>query len=433
MASADAPVVLLIGAPLPPPYGGIARYMQLCLPAMAWKGFRVRILQPDQGIEPQPLAGLPLDADVKTEVFSYPGLVQLAGWFLRRPTTALRLFAWYATALVRRPRFSTKQLAATACWIRSAEILLGEERPSIVHAFDWPWTQGAAAVILADRYGGKSMMSFFGDVLPHRDELTQFDSFSRPFYSISRAVLREADLVASMTEHCRRLVRHVDLLPEEVALVRVMGDMKPFHPEVDGSAVRARHAPDDGPLILFVGQVRPRKGPQILVEALPQVREQHPETRLVIVGPDHDYANELRAIAGNLGLADAVDIVGIVDDDALPEYYAAADLFVFPTLTTIECLGLTFVQAMFSGVPVIATRIAGAPEVIRDGHDGLLVEPGDPKGLAERTVAVLDRAPEEQAALGLQGRERALQLFDEDEVLGDLFRAYDQLLGQARE
>ena len=73
------------------------------------------------------------------------------------------------------------------------------------------------------------MMSFFGDVLPHQDELAQFDSLSRPFQATSRAVLHETDLVASMTEHCRQLVRHVDLLPDDVALVRVMGDMKPFH------------------------------------------------------------------------------------------------------------------------------------------------------------------------------------------------------------
>ena len=428
MVSADAPLVLLIGAPLPPPYGGIARYMQLCLPAMASKGFRVRVLQPDQGIEPHPLAGLPLDADVKTDVFSYPGLVRLACWFLRRPATALRLIAWYAPALLRRPRFSTKQLAATACWIRSAEILLGEDRPSIVHAFDWPWSQGAAAVVLADRHDGKSMMSLFGDVLPHLDELTQFDSVSRPFHKTSRTVLRETDLVASMTEHCRRLVRHVDLLPDEVALVRVMGDMKPFHPEVDGSALRARYAPGGAPLILFVGHVRPRKGPQVLVEALPQVRERHPDTRLVIVGPDHDYADEIRAIARKLGVADAVAIVGVVDDDVLPEYYAAADLFVFPTLTTIECLGLTFVQAMFSGVPVIATRIAGAPEVIRDGEDGFLVDPGDPDALAARASKVLAFSRDERRALGARARARAMELFDEEAVLGDLFRAYERLL-----
>jgi phosphatidylinositol alpha-1,6-mannosyltransferase len=204
--------------------------------------------------------------------------------------------------------------------------------------------------------------------------------------------------------------------------------MRSFHPGVDGSNLRARHAPDGGPLILFVGQVRPRKGPQVLLEALPAIRAEHPTARIVVVGPDHGYADELRDIAGTLGVADAVDIVGVVGDDVLPEYYAAADLFVFPTLTTIECLGLTFVQAMFAGTPVIATRIAGAPEVIRDGEDGYLVEPGDPQALAARAAEVLRLSPEQRAALSARARERVEELFDQDAVLGDLLRAYDRLL-----
>ena len=334
----------------------------------------------------------------------------------------------YAHAVLRRPGFAGKQLAATACWIRAGEELLGGERPSITHAYDWPWSHGAAAVLLAETRGGKSMVSLFGDVLPHLDELTQFDAVSRPFLTTSRTVLRRADLVASMTEHCRRLVRHVDVLPDEVALVRVMGDMQPFHPGVDGTELRGRHAPEGGPLILFVGHVRPRKGPQILIKALPEIRERHPGTRLVLVGPDHGYVDELHAIAEQLGVADAVDVVGVVDDNALPRYYAAADLFVFPTLTTIECLGLTFVQAMFAGTPVIATRIAGAPEVIRDGEDGYLVEPGDPDALAARATEVLALSPEERSALGARARKRVAELFDQEEVLGDLFRAYDRLL-----
>jgi len=424
----DGPLVVLIGAPLPPPYGGIARYMQLCIPAMARRGYRLRIIQPDQGVEPLPLANLPPQADLETAVYAYPGPARLAAWLLRRPGTAFRLLSLYAHALVRQPGFATRQLAATTCWLRTAEELLGAERPSITHAYDWPWSHGAAAVVLAENRGGKSMISLFGDVLPHLDELTQFDSVSRPFVRTSRTVLRRADLVASMTEHCRRLVRHVDLLPDDVALVRVLGDMKPFHPGVDGTALRRRHAPGGGPLILFVGHVRPRKGPRVLLDALPKIRDKHPGARAVIVGPDHGYADELRTIAAALGVTEAVDIVGIVDDEALPTYYAAADLFVFPTLTTIECLGLTFVQAMFAGVPVIATRIAGAPEVIRDGQDGFLVEPGDAVALADRAVELFDLPRDERAALGARGRERVMELFDEDDILEDLFRAYDRLL-----
>ena len=190
-----------------------------------------------------------------------------------------------------------------------------------------------------------------------------------------------------MTRHCRDLVIHVGISPNDVLLVRVIGDMAPFHPEVDGREIRARHLDGDGPMLVFVGQIRPRKGPQILIEALPAILERHPKARAVFVGPDHDFVPELRRSAESLAVADAVDFVGAVSDEDLPAYYAAADVFVFPTMTTIECLGLTFVQAMFVGTPVIATRIAGAPEVIRDGDDGFLVEPGDAHALAQRCRA----------------------------------------------
>jgi glycosyltransferase involved in cell wall biosynthesis len=82
---------------------------------------------------------------------------------------------------------------------------------------------------------------------------------------------------------------------------------------------------------------------------------------------------------------------------------------------------------MFSAVPVIATRIAGAPEVIRDGEDGFLVDPGEPEELATRAAEVLALSRDERKALGARARARAMELFDEEAVLGDLFRAYDQL------
>ena len=241
------PLVLLIGAPLPPPYGGIARYMQLCLPAMARKGYRLRIVQPDQEVEPQ--ATRTGFRPTRTSRWPSSRIRAPCGW---RPGSCVGPGSRPGSSLcMRTPSCDAraspaKQLAATACWIRAGEELLGGERPSITHAYDWPWSHGAAAVLLAETRGGKSMVSLFGDVLPHLDELTQFDAVSRPFLTTSRKVLRRADLVASMTEHCRRLVRHVDVLPDEVALVRVMGDMQPFHPGVDGTELRGRHAPEGG-------------------------------------------------------------------------------------------------------------------------------------------------------------------------------------------
>jgi phosphatidylinositol alpha-1,6-mannosyltransferase len=419
------PLVLLIGAPLPPPYGGVARYIQLLLPTLARRGFRIHVVHPGRGPAP-PLPNLPDGSELTAVVVEYPGAIRLIAWLLRRPRALATILRWYARALVRAPGYAIRELAMTASLIRSGERLLDGERPAIVHGFDTPWSYGVATLLLAQETGAKSMFSFFGDVLPHAAELEHFEAAGRSFAPASRAVLEGVDLAASMTNHCRELVRSLGLPPEDVALVRVIGDMDPFDPQVDGQPVRGRHG--DGPILLFVGHVRARKGPQVLVEALPAVRARFPDARAVFVGPDYGHAAEVLSLAKRLGVEDAIDVVGTVGDDELPSYYAAADVFVFPTMTTIECLGLSFVQAMFAGVPVVATRIAGAPEVIRDGRDGRLVEPGDAQALAQAINELLDLPQEERRALGLRGRERASELFEKQAVLDDLLRSYDGLL-----
>lgn len=419
------PLVLLIGAPLPPPYGGVARYIQLLLPALVRRGFRVHVVHPGRDPAP-PLPDLPDGHELKAVVVEYPGAIRLVTWLLRRPQSLATLLRWYGRALVRTPRYAIRELAMTACLIRSGERLLDGERPGIVHGFDTPWSYGAATLLLARATGAKSMFSFFGDVLPHAAELEHFDAAGRSFAPASRAVLEGVDLAASMTNHCRELVRSLGLPPEDIALVRVIGDMDPFDPKVDGQPVHGRHG--GGPILLFVGHVRARKGPHVLVETLPAVRERFPDAKAVFVGPDYGYAEEVQSLAKRLGVEDAIDIVGPVGDDELPSYYAAAEVFVFPTVTTIECLGLSFVQAMFAGVPVVATRIAGAPEVIRDGLDGRLVEPGDAQALAKAINELLGLPPEERRALGQRGRQRALELFEKQAVLDDLLRSYDGLL-----
>jgi glycogen(starch) synthase len=422
-ADLNGPLVLLIGAPLPPPYGGVARYIQLIVPALLRRGYRVRIVHPGRG----PAADVSdLEGDIENVVVEHPGIARLMLWLLGRPASFATLLRWYAKPLVRVPTYAIRELGMTAALVRSAERLLRDERPSIVHGFDTPWSYGAATVLAARSRGGRTMFSFFGDVLPHTSELEHFDATSEPFVGVSRAVLEEVDLAASMTNHCRELVRHVGLSPDRVALVRVIGEMKPFASAGSPEYIRNRHG--NGPFLLFVGHLRARKGPQLLVEALPEIRREHPDVRAIFVGPDYGLKDELLVSAQRFGVDDVVDLVGSVDDADLPSYYAAADVFVFPTTTTIECLGLSFVQAMFAGVPVVATKIAGAPEVIRDGIDGKLVEPGDAAELATGIADLLAQPEADRRALGLRGQERVRVLFEKQAVLDDLLDAYTRLL-----
>jgi glycosyltransferase involved in cell wall biosynthesis len=423
-ASSDRPLVLILGGFLPPPYGGIAKYMKESIPRVLQAGWRVMNVQP-----PAPAAN-PLFTDrpgYRTDLVRRRFPAALLRLALREPRVFAELLR--LTAPVRRLGVGrhTALLAWIAAWYEAGRRVVDREPVAVIHAYDTPWLQGVAGLLLARRCGARFLMTTFGEVLPHSDELVQLEQGSDAYAPLVRHVLDRADTVASMTEHCANQVAHAGWERRRVEIVPLVLGMRSFHPGVDGADVRARHAPSGEPLLLFVGQVRPRKGPQTLLPALAAVRAGGVPARLLLVGPDHGFAGELRTQAEALGVAEHVVFTGTVSDDELPRYYAACDVFLFPTCTAIECLGLSFVQAMFSGKPVIATRIAGAPEVIRDGVDGWLVEPNAADAFADRILALLRAPAADREALGRAAHDRAHALYDEEKVLGDLLRTYERL------
>jgi glycosyltransferase involved in cell wall biosynthesis len=130
-----------------------------------------------------------------------------------------------------------------------------------------------------------------------------------------------------------------------------------------------------------VALFRPRKGLEVLLESLAILVGQGERVRLRAVGDfeTRDYRDHVLALAQKLGIADRIDWTGFTSD--VPAELALIDVFVLPSRFG-EGLPMVLLEAMAAGLPTVATRVEGIPEVIRDGHDGLLVEPDDARGLA---------------------------------------------------
>jgi glycosyltransferase involved in cell wall biosynthesis len=190
-------------------------------------------------------------------------------------------------------------------------------------------------------------------------------------------------------------------------------------PAGDAAPPGAKQAP---PTLITVGRLVARKGHAALIEALALVRGRVPGTRLVIVG-DGPERPALEALAARRGMGAAVTFAGTVHPAA--PLLAAADVFVFPSLT--EPQGLALLDAFVAGTPVVASRTGGIPEMLRDDVEGLLVEPGNSPALADAIVRMLhDRGLRESCVVG--GRRRAAT-FDVEAIADEYVDLYSSVAG----
>jgi phosphatidyl-myo-inositol dimannoside synthase len=201
-------------------------------------------------------------------------------------------------------------------------------------------------------------------------------------------------------------------------------DTERFRPDpAGGSVVRARYGLSDRPVVVCVSRLVPRKGQDALVRALPQIRTKVPGAALLLVGGG-PYRRQVERLAAQLGVAEHVVFTGSVSWPELPAHYAAGDVFAMPCRThgrglDVEGLGIVFLEAAACGLPVVAGRSGGAPETVRVGETGVVV---DGREIAEVATAVGDLlADQDQAAkLGAAGREWMRQNWRWDQLAARL-------------
>jgi glycosyltransferase involved in cell wall biosynthesis len=179
--------------------------------------------------------------------------------------------------------------------------------------------------------------------------------------------------------------------------------------------------------VLTVGRTLPVKGHQLLVDAIGKLRRDGVDVRLTIVG-DGPLLEDLRGRARSAGVEDRVLFAGAVGQDRVREFYERADVFALPSFA--EGLPVVLVEAMAMGLPVVASRITGIPELVQEGVSGFLFVPGRVDELADALARMESASGDERVAMGRAGRQRVEQEFDVEVTVASLRQIFTEFLGK---
>ncbi len=223
-----------------------------------------------------------------------------------------------------------------------------------------------------------------------------------------RRIARGVDVLTYLGEYFRaRLDRAVGELTTLERLAPGV-DTETFARSNSGAAVREKYGLTGRPVIVCVSRLVPRKGQDMLIRALPDIRRRIPDAALLLVGSG-PYQSTLEGLAAECRRnLPHVTFTGPVVWDALPSYFAAGDVFAMPCRTRrggldVEGLGIVYLEASATGLPVVAGDSGGAPDAVREGETGYVVGGRDVAGLAER-IATLLSDPALARRMGEAGR-----------------------------
>jgi len=211
--------------------------------------------------------------------------------------------------------------------------------------------------------------------------------FPKKYILTDRLLMHITDACLSPTQTISDYAREVVGVPEKkIHLVQTNSvDLRRFKAPFDRKQVRRSiDVPEQSRIIITVGRMIEQKGHTILLKAIPRVLQQESDTYIVFVGTG-GLEPDLKKEARELGIESHVRFLGVRKD--VPDLLRSADVFVLPSIW--EGQGMVLFEAMFSNLPIVASRVGGIPDVIESEQTGLLCEPGDPKELARSLVRIL--------------------------------------------
>jgi glycosyltransferase involved in cell wall biosynthesis len=235
---------------------------------------------------------------------------------------------------------------------------------------------------------------------------------------VERLSLREARRLIVVSGSLERHVRERGIAPERI---RAIPNGVPA-----GEKVRLPYVPGEPLRLGTVALFRPRKGIEVLLEAMAELRRSGIASTLHAVGPFEtaEYERKVHELVTRLGLERDVHWTGFRSD--MTAEFQRMHVFVLPSLFG-EGMPMVVLEAMAAGLPVVSTRVEGIPQVVRDGQDGLLVEPGNARELAQ-ALTVIARGERLTDAMGDSGRERQRTNFSDESMAAQVAAVYREVL-----
>lgn len=297
------------------------------------------------------------------------------------------------------------------------------------------WMSGLVAADMKKELGTPFVITFHALGRVRRQHQRQADEFPDARFAIEDRIVAEADhIIAEAPQDEEDLIRLYNADPGKITIIPCGFDPTELWPISKALARISLGLPPDSPVIVHLGRMVPRKGVETVIRGFARLRHEHHITaRLLIVGGESDDPDpkitpeigRLQGIAREEGVDDAVTFVGRRGRDQLKYYYSAADMFV--TTPWYEPFGITPVEAMACGTPVVGSNVGGIKFTVRDSETGYLVPPNNPDALAEK-LAHLYTHPKLLGVFSRQAIQRVNDLFTWEKVSRGVAVLYEEVL-----
>ncbi len=247
---------------------------------------------------------------------------------------------------------------------------------------------------------------------------------------IEKAILKNCDRIVVLSEFMKDQIQsYFSDSKEKITIIPGGIDTERFKPAEDKSDVRRRlNIPQDRHILLTVRNLLPRMGLENLIEAVKIIIDNNKNVLLIIVGKGF-LENRLKDMVTRLKLDDYIKFAGFISDDELPMYYQIADIFILPT-RFLEGFGLVTLEALSSGIPVLATPIGGTIEILKEFNKRLFFENSSARSMAKLINEYVQLGNKRLDELGKEGREYVLTKYSWNLVADKLEEFYYKIINR---